>query len=58
MFSLMNTLCLNPTLRQGFASLIEKKMGVKDKMMVYGDDSERVKTIPTERGFQNRFKAG
>ncbi|MBS1748079.1 MAG: phosphoenolpyruvate synthase [Bacteroidetes bacterium] len=45
-----------PTLKDGFASLIEKKMGVKDKMMVYGDDTdERVKIIPTEKGFQNRF---
>lgn len=45
-----------PALKNGFASLIEKKMGVKDKMMVYGDKAdERVKIIPTERGFQNRF---
>ncbi len=45
-----------PTLKNGYASLIEKKMGVKDKMMVYGDDTdERVKIIPTEKGFQNRF---
>lgn len=45
-----------PTLKKGYAALIEKKMGVKDKMMVYGDDAdERVKVIPTERGFQNRF---
>ncbi len=45
-----------PLLKQGFAALIEKKMGVKDKMMVYSDaGDERVKIIPTERGFQNRF---
>lgn len=45
-----------PTLRQGFDSLIEKKMGVKDKMMVYGDDAnERVKVIPTEKHFRDRF---
>src|ERR1700744_5621046 len=45
-----------PTLKKGFASIIEKKMGVKDKMMVYGDRSdERIKIIPTEKGFQNRF---
>lgn len=45
-----------PALKEGYASLIEKKMGVKDKMMVYGDDTdERVKIIPTEKGFQNRF---
>lgn len=45
-----------PTLKEGFASLIEKKMGVKDKMMVYGDDTdERVKVIYTEKGFRDRF---
>ncbi len=45
-----------PLLKEGFAALIEKKMGVKDKMMVYSDaGDERVKIIPTERGFQNRF---
>jgi pyruvate,water dikinase len=45
-----------PTLKTGYAALIEKKMGVKDKMMVYGDDTdERVKVIPTEESFQNRF---
>lgn len=45
-----------PLLKEGFAALIEKKMGVKDKMMVYSEaGDERVKIIPTERGFQNRF---
>lgn len=45
-----------PALKKGFAALIEKKMGNKDKMMVYGDHAdERVKIIPTEKGFQNRF---
>ena len=45
-----------PTLKTGHAALIEKKMGVKDKMMVYGDDAdERVKVIPTELSFQNRY---
>jgi pyruvate,water dikinase len=45
-----------PTLQNGFKSIIEKKLGVKDKMMVYGDKSdERVKIIPTETSFQNRF---
>lgn len=45
-----------PALKKGFAALIEKKMGVKDKMMVYGDDTdERVKVIQTEKGFRNRF---
>ncbi len=45
-----------PALQKGFYSIIEKKLGIKDKMMVYGDKSdERVKTIPTEKGFQQRF---
>ncbi|MFY7901079.1 MAG: PEP/pyruvate-binding domain-containing protein, partial [Chitinophagaceae bacterium] len=45
-----------PSLQKGFNSIIEKKLGVKDKMMVYGDKSdERVKIIPTEKSFQNRF---
>ncbi|MEP7079235.1 MAG: phosphoenolpyruvate synthase, partial [Ginsengibacter sp.] len=45
-----------PLLKEGFAALIEKKMGVKDKMMVYSETGdERVKIIPTERGYQNRF---
>ena len=43
-------------LRKGFASIIEKKLGVKDKMMIYGDRTdERVKIISTEKGIQNRF---
>ena len=45
-----------PTLKAGYNSIIEKKLGVKDKMMVYGDKAdERVKIIPTETSFQNRF---
>lgn len=45
-----------PTLRHGYKSIIEKKLGVKDKMMVYGDKAdERVKIISTEANLQNRF---
>lgn len=45
-----------PALRLGYKSIIEKKLGVKDKMMIYGDSPEqRVKTIPTEKGFINEF---
>lgn len=45
-----------PALKKGYKSIIEKKLGVKDKMMVYGDRAdERVKVIPTEKGFQHRF---
>ena len=45
-----------PSLQKGFASIIEKKLGVKDKMMVYGDKAdERVKIISTKKSFQHRF---
>lgn len=45
-----------PTLKKGFSSIIEKKLGNKDKMMVYGDDpDERVKIIPVEKVMQKRF---
>lgn len=45
-----------PTLKDGYVSIIEKKLGVKDQKMVYGDDpDERVRIIPTERAAQNRF---
>lgn len=45
-----------PTLKEGYRSIIEKKLGVKDRMMVYGDDpDERVKIIPVDRAAQARF---
>lgn len=45
-----------PTLKEGYASIIEKKLGVKDQKMVYGDDpDERVRIIPVEKSVQNRF---
>jgi pyruvate,water dikinase len=45
-----------PALKKGFSSIIEKRLGVKDKMMVYGDDpDERVKIIPVEKVMQKRF---
>jgi len=45
-----------PALNQHYKPIIEKKLGTKDKMMVYGDRTdERVKIIPTEKSFQNRF---
>jgi pyruvate, water dikinase len=45
-----------PTLKEGFAPIIEKKLGVKDKMMVYGGDpDERVKVIPVDAAAQQRF---
>jgi pyruvate, water dikinase len=45
-----------PTLKQNFVPIIEKKLGLKDHMMVYGDDpDERVKTIPVDKSAQNKF---
>lgn len=45
-----------PTLKQTYNAIIEKKLGAKDKMMVYGDDpDERVRIIPTEKDQQNKF---
>jgi len=45
-----------PALKGGFAAIIEKKLGIKDKLMVYGDDpDERVKIIPADRHQQQRF---
>ena len=45
-----------PTLKKGFSSIVEKKLGKKDKMMVYGDNpDERVQIIPVERALQQRY---
>lgn len=45
-----------PTLQGEHTPIIEKKMGVKDKKMVYGDDpDERVRIIPTEKQSQGQF---
>jgi len=49
-------LVFKPTREQGFASIIEKKLGVKDKMMVYGDHpDERTRIIPVEPWQQHKF---
>lgn len=45
-----------PTLLQGHTAIIEKRMGVKDKMMVYGESSDqRTKIIPIEKTHQDSF---
>ena len=45
-----------PAITEGYASIIEKKLGVKDQMMVYGDDpDERVKIIPVDKAAQKVF---
>ncbi|HZK65367.1 MAG TPA: phosphoenolpyruvate synthase, partial [Puia sp.] len=45
-----------PTLQEGFASIIEKKLGNKDQVMIYGDDpDERVRIIPAEKAAREKF---
>jgi pyruvate,water dikinase len=49
-------LVFKPTLQQGFTAIIEKKLGVKDKLMVYGDDTDqRVRIIPADETQRQRF---
>jgi pyruvate,water dikinase len=45
-----------PMLEEAFTPIIEKKLGVKDQVMIYGDDpDERVRVIPTDKAAQHRF---
>ncbi len=45
-----------PVLDKPFVPIIEKKLGQKEQMMVYGDDpDERVKIIPVDKHTQNKF---
>ena len=45
-----------PALKEGYHSIIEKKLGNKDQMMVYGDDpDERVKIIKVDKASQEQF---
>ncbi|MEO6964195.1 MAG: phosphoenolpyruvate synthase [Puia sp.] len=45
-----------PCLKGTYKPIIEKKLGVKDKMMIYGDNpDERISIIPTEKAMQNKF---
>ena len=49
-------LVFKPALQQGFSAIIEKKLGVKDKLMVYGDDTDqRVRIIPADETQRQRF---
>jgi pyruvate,water dikinase len=49
-------LVFKSTLHKPYSPIIEKKLGIKDKMMVYGDNpDERVIVIPTEKSVQSRF---
>ncbi|HWV67191.1 phosphoenolpyruvate synthase [Chitinophaga sp.] len=45
-----------PCMQQGYTPIIEKKLGVKDKKMVYGESSdERTRIIPVEKKQQQHF---
>lgn len=49
-------LVFKPALAQGFSSIIEKKLGHKDRKMIYGvEPGKPTLTIPTERPMRNRF---
>jgi pyruvate,water dikinase len=49
-------LVFKPTLALGFNAIIEKKLGVKDKLMVYGDNTDqRVRIIPADDQQRQRF---
>ncbi|PSL44299.1 phosphoenolpyruvate synthase [Chitinophaga niastensis] len=45
-----------PCMQPGYTPIIEKKPGIKDKMMVYGESSdERTRIIPVEKIHQQQF---
>ncbi len=45
-----------PNISEKFIPIIEKKLGKKDQVMIYGDDpDERVKIIHTEKSAQDKF---
>ncbi|MFZ1330610.1 MAG: phosphoenolpyruvate synthase [Flavobacteriales bacterium] len=49
-------LVFKPTLAEGYTSIIEKKLGSKDRKMVYGvEPGKPTSTIPIERAQRNRF---
>jgi len=49
-------LVFKPTLEKGHAAIIEKKLGVKDKLMVYGDNTDqRVRVIPADETQRHCF---
>jgi pyruvate,water dikinase len=49
-------LVFKPGIKEGYEAIIEKKLGVKDQMMVYGNDpDERVKVIPVDKATQRNF---
>ena len=52
-------LVFKPTRQKGFSAIIDKKLGTKDKLMVYGDHSDqRTRIIPVEEVNRDRFCLG
>jgi len=49
-------LVFKPARKNGFASIVEKKLGNKDQQMIYGDHGDqRTRIIPTEEASRHRF---
>lgn len=49
-------IAFKPTLKQGYQPIIERKLGNKDKKMIYGKRAgERVKVVPTTQDEQSGF---
>ena len=49
-------LVFKPTLQEGYSSIIEKKLGNKDRKMTYGvEPGKSTLTVPVERSMRNRF---
>ncbi|NPB06247.1 MAG: pyruvate, water dikinase [Aquificae bacterium] len=48
-------LVFKPTLKQGYSAIIEKKLGRKDRKMVYGSGDERVKIVNVPKEEQKKF---
>jgi len=49
-------LVFKPARKNGFAAIIEKKLGNKDQKMIYGDHGDqRTRIIPTEEAARHRF---
>jgi len=48
-------LVFKPTFQKGYRAIIEKKLGKKDKKMVYGNGDEKTKVVPVPLKDQKRF---
>ncbi|WP_456463671.1 phosphoenolpyruvate synthase [Persephonella sp.] len=48
-------LVFKPTLKKGYKAIIEKKLGHKDKKMIYGEGEEKTKVVPVPLEQQKRF---